>query len=255
MVQEPGRHAVRIPDTGWHGFIDTLVFIGVHEHEIDVERVGGFPPQCPAEHRVVKPAVFATRYDVLYYSRVVFVVTSKPQCKLVGDRNIEHGTDVELFAGGVESSRTDPDLTLELIVGFPGETEEQFKKLLDFVREVRFERVGIFKYSGEEGTPAQRMKNQIAEEVKEKRYHQLMKLLSEISEEQNQEWIGKERSVLIDAPHPEREGVWIGRSEWDAPEVDGSVLVLSNGKKIQAGDFVQVKVVEAGPYDLIGEPN
>lgn len=144
-----------------------------------------------------------------------------------------------------------PDITLRtsLIVGFPGETESDFKELYDFVSEVKFNRLGVFTYSREEDTPAYDMPDQIDEEVKHKRMEKIMLLQKEISLENNRKLVGKTIKVLIEGLS---EGEYFGRSFMDAPEIDGNVYFKSDGNLIP-GDFCHVSVTEAFEYDLVGE--
>jgi len=142
-------------------------------------------------------------------------------------------------------------LRTSFIVGFPGETEEHFQALLEFIREIRFDRVGVFTYSQEEGTPAAELADQISEEVKEARFHQTMQLQQEISLSRNQEWEGRLIDVLVEGPNPDIPETLIGRSHRDAPEIDGVVFIDKGQAK--RGDFVQVKVKRGLEYDLIGE--
>ena len=138
------------------------------------------------------------------------------------------------------------------IVGMPGETEEDFNELVQFVRETHFERVGVFVYSQEEGTPAFDMPDQVPELVKKKRLNTLMAAQQEISKNAQQEFIGQTLKVLIDEQQEGEQGVYLGRSEFDAPEVDGIVYVHSK-EKLSSGDFVTVKITDAYEYDLVGE--
>lgn len=135
-----------------------------------------------------------------------------------------------------------------VIAGFPTETEQEFIELLSFLEEARFERLGAFVYSREEGTPAYRLK-QLPEKVKAERFNQIMSLQQKISTDVNKEFLGKTLKVLIDS---EEEGRYLGRSQADAPEVDGQVFVKS-AKKLKAGDFANVKIVDTLEYDLVGE--
>ena len=135
------------------------------------------------------------------------------------------------------------------IVGFPGETDKQFKELLDFIKEVEFERLGAFIYSPEAGTPAAKMK-QIHLKVKEERLEELMKVQRGVAGRLNQRLLGKEIEVLIDEKG-EKEGFFLGRSQSDAPEVDGLVRVKSSRAKV--GDFLKVKVTQTYEYDLVAE--
>ena len=143
-----------------------------------------------------------------------------------------------------------PDMTIRttMIVGYPGETEEEFQELLDFVRESKFDRMGAFTYSPEENTPAFVLEDDIPEEVKIDRLNKLLALQEDISMERNQEKIGKTFKVLIDRYE---DGTYYGRSEYDSPEVDNEVIIETNDK-LTIGDFYQVKIDEAAPFDLFG---
>lgn len=136
-----------------------------------------------------------------------------------------------------------------MILGFPGETDEQFKELLEFVRETRFARLGAFTYSPEEGTPGAEMPDQIQEETKQKRLDELMLLQQEISLEHNQARVGKEYTVLTEGFE---EGMYVGRSSLEAPEVDG-VVRFSARQALKPGQYVTVKITGADAYDLYGE--
>lgn len=138
-----------------------------------------------------------------------------------------------------------------LMVGFPGEGEEEFEELMAFVREQRFERMGAFAYCEEEGTFAARnLPDLIPEEVKQDRLNRLMALQEEISLDIQREKKGKVLDVMIDS---EEEDYYVGRTEFDSPEVDPEVLVKKN-RKLHAGDIIPVKITEALPFELIGEP-
>lgn len=137
-----------------------------------------------------------------------------------------------------------------LIVGFPRETETDFEELKEYVKEMKFERLGTFKYSKEEDTPAAKMENQIEEEIKEERYIEIMKIQETVSTNIMDKKIGKEFEVLIEE-NPEN-GVYIGRTYMDSPEIDG-VFYVNSEKKLNIGDFYICKVTEALEYDLIGE--
>ncbi|MCQ9207965.1 MAG: 30S ribosomal protein S12 methylthiotransferase RimO [Omnitrophica bacterium] len=139
-----------------------------------------------------------------------------------------------------------------LIVGFPGETDEEFKELLNFIRQIKFERLGLFKYSREKDTAAYNFSEQIPEKTKQARYDQALSLQQDISREINQRFLGKELRILIDEKPPEDKDVFLGRSQYDAPEVDGCVYVKS-GKPLKVGEFVQVRITDTLEYDLVGE--
>ncbi len=138
-----------------------------------------------------------------------------------------------------------------LIVGFPGETEEDFNILYDFVKETRFDRLGVFTYSQEEGTPAAKFEDQIDEKVKIKRRDAIMALQHGISQELTAAKVGREMKVLIEGKITD-EDVYIGRTYQDAPDIDGEVFVEYEGELI-SGDYVDVRITGANDYDLIGE--
>ena len=138
-----------------------------------------------------------------------------------------------------------------VIVGFPGEKEKHFSELLDVLEEVKFDRLGAFIYSREEGTPAAGFLDQVPGKIKKDRFTRVMELQQAISAEKNRYFIGKTLKVLIDGNDGNNEDIFIGRSEMDAPEVDGSVYV--RGKGINPGEFVRVKVTGVTEYDLMGD--
>lgn len=138
-----------------------------------------------------------------------------------------------------------------LIVGLPGETDKEFRELLEFMKDVKFERLGIFTYSREEGTPAYNFKNQVSDKIKKQRLDAAMKLQQEIAKEVNAAFLGKTLAVLIDE-HQSTMYQYIGRTYADAPEVDGQVFVRSK-KILKPGDFVDVKITDTLEYDLVGE--
>jgi len=138
------------------------------------------------------------------------------------------------------------------MVGFPGETEEDFSELCEFVKEVRFDRFGAFTYSAEEGTPAAEFEGQIDEQVKQDRYDVLMQTQLTVAEELGGAKVGSVLTVLCDGFDTVAE-VYYGRSYADAPDVDGKVYFTSEHRKINTGAFVEVRITEAMDYDLIGE--
>ena len=138
-----------------------------------------------------------------------------------------------------------------LIVGYPGETEEDFQKLKDFVKEMRFDRLGCFTYSHEENTTAYALEDDVPEEVKLARANEIMEIQSQISWELNQEKVGKSFRCLIDR----KEGnYFVGRTEYDSPDVDNEVLIDAKKHYVKIGDFTDVKIIDATDYDLYGEP-
>ena len=143
-----------------------------------------------------------------------------------------------------------PNLVLRttFITGFPGETDEQFQELYDFVAETRFERMGVFTYSKEPGTPAVKLDGHLPEAVKEERRDALMKLQQQIAFEHAESLVGYELDVLIDEQVEDR--VYLGRCFADAPEIDANVFV--SAESLEPGDMVPVEIVRREDYDLIG---
>jgi ribosomal protein S12 methylthiotransferase len=145
-----------------------------------------------------------------------------------------------------------PNMTIRttLIVGYPGETEEDFETLKNWVEEMRFERLGCFTYSHEENTHAYNLEDDVPEEVKQERANIIMELQSQISWELNQTKIGQEFKVVIDR----KEGnYFVGRTEFDSPDVDNEVLIDATKNYLKTGEFAKVKIIEAADFDLYGE--
>ncbi|MCK0158351.1 30S ribosomal protein S12 methylthiotransferase RimO [Cellulophaga sp. F20128] len=148
---------------------------------------------------------------------------------------------------------TVPDMTIRttLIVGYPGETEEDFETLKDWVTAMRFERLGCFTYSHEENTHAYNLEDNVPEEVKQDRANQIMEIQSQISWELNQEKIGQTFKCIIDR----KEGnYFVGRTEFDSPDVDNEVLIDATKFYLKQGEFTSIKITEAADFDLYGEP-
>ena len=135
------------------------------------------------------------------------------------------------------------------ILGFPSETDREFRELLEFIEDVKFQRLGAFIYSREEGTPAYNFGKQIMHKIKTERFNTLMLEQQKISQDFNKKLLGRVIDVLIDE---RQEGFYLGRSQYDAPEVDGLVYVHSK-KELRPGDFVKVKITDSLEYDLVGE--
>lgn len=181
------------------------------------------------------------------------------------DIPIQHGSDSVLKRMGRRTDQAQlkeriahlreeiPDITLRttLITGFPGETEEDFEILKDFVQEMQFDRLGVFSYSREEDTPAAEMPDQVDEEIAQERRDVIMQMQQEIAFQKTQKQIGRVLDVMVEGRLPE-DGVYITRTYMDAPEVDGYVFVASNWN-LMSGDFLTVKITGADEYDLIGE--
>ncbi len=134
-----------------------------------------------------------------------------------------------------------------VIVGFPGETDTDFRDLLNFIQEIRVERLGVFKYSKEQGTNAARLSNQLSEEEKEDRYQAIMETQQEISWRRNSQLVGKNVEIIIDAFNKELNS-YTGRTEWDSPDIDNQVIVKDN---VNIGNFYKAKIMEAYEYDLV----
>lgn len=146
-----------------------------------------------------------------------------------------------------------PDIALRtsLIVGFPGETEDDFRKLLQFVEEARFDRLGVFCYSREEGTPAAGMEGQISERIKRERYKKVMTVQGRLSFKQNRSLVGRIEEVIVEGYSEETELLLKGRSSRQAPDIDGQVYITAG--QADVGDIVRLKVTDSSDYDLIGE--
>jgi ribosomal protein S12 methylthiotransferase len=141
-------------------------------------------------------------------------------------------------------------LRTSIIVGFPGETEEDFAALVEGIKSARFNHLGVFKYSDEEGTPAVRLKNKVPQEIIDERFEKLYEVQKEIARELNQEYLGKVIEVLVEGPHEETELLLQGRHSGQAPDIDGKVII--NDGFAKAGDLVKVEITEVLDYDLVG---
>ncbi|HQO38274.1 MAG TPA: MiaB/RimO family radical SAM methylthiotransferase [Candidatus Omnitrophota bacterium] len=159
--------------------------------------------------------------------------------------------DIMRLMGSIRRIIPGAAIRTTLITGFPGETDRDFREMLSFVRDMQFERLGVFMYSREEGTRAHDLPGQVPYKVKEARFNELMSAQQGISREINSRYMGKEIRVLIDGP--EGTGMYVGRSEHDAPDVDGNVFVRTQ-RAMRPGEFVDVRVNDTMEYDLVGEP-
>ena len=181
------------------------------------------------------------------------------------DIPLQHGSTrmLELMRRGTTREKTEallnvirekiPKIAIRttLIVGHPGETEEAFLEMMDFVEKNRFERLGVFTYSHEEDTHSYTMKDDVPDEVKQQRLEAIMELQEGISEEINAEKVGKKYRVLIDRFEG---GQYVGRTEHDSPEVDNEVLINSNDSYLRVGDFCEVVITSASAFDLYAKP-
>ncbi|WP_027398529.1 30S ribosomal protein S12 methylthiotransferase RimO [Anaerovorax odorimutans] len=180
------------------------------------------------------------------------------------DIPIQHSTDKILKAMNRRSTNSSilntikklrkaiPDIHIRttLITGFPGEDDDDFEQLADFVQDMKFERLGVFHYSKEEGTPAAKMEGQVSEDIKIRRKEALMTMQLDISLTSNQSKLDKVIEVIVE--EKDEDGSYIGRSRYDAPEIDNSVIFTSK-KNLLPGDIVNVKIIDAFDYDLVGE--
>ncbi len=166
--------------------------------------------------------------------------------KITGEKILERVLKLRVEIPGIV-------LRTSIIVGFPGETEEDFETLLEGVKKARFNHLGIFRYSDEEGTPAFRLKDKVAQEVIEERFDRLHEVQKEIARELNQAFLGQTIEVLIEGEHEETELLIQGRHFGQAPDIDGKVIINDlDGKQVQIGDLIKVEITDVLDYDLIG---
>lgn len=162
--------------------------------------------------------------------------------------------DIDLLLQKIRQAMPDVVLRTSFIVGFPGETEEQFAFLEQWLETARFDHVGVFTYSQEEGTAAGAMAEQVPEEVKQERYHRLMALQSKISEEINRSLEGRELQVIVTGLDETRPEVILARSYREAPDVDGQIYVETSGQDgLKVGDSLKVRIAQGFSYDLVAE--
>ena len=203
-------------------------------------------------------------YPAAFPDDVIEVMASEPKiCKYL-DIPFQHISDAQLASMHRRHTKAEamelirrlrgaiPDLALRttLLVGYPGETEEDFAELMEFVREVRFERLGVFAYSEEEGTySARELHDDVPDAVKQERVERIMALQNGISLENNSRRVGRTERVLIDS----RQGdFYVGRTQYDSPEVDQEILIPTDGRRLMRGRFYNVRIESAADYDLYG---
>lgn len=150
----------------------------------------------------------------------------------------------------IRSKSRNTALRTTIMVGFPGETEEKFQDLCDFIKEARFDRLGVFTFNPEKGSRAFRLKNRVPLEVAEERAKEIMEIQADISKVRNKKLIGETLKVLVEGLHPETDLLLAGRTNTMAPEVDGQVII--NEGVAEVGQIVPVKIHEAHTYDLVG---
>jgi ribosomal protein S12 methylthiotransferase len=202
-------------------------------------------------------------YPGFFTDELIDTIASNPKiCKYI-DMPLQHSEDTILkrmrrpgrqrdvreLVARIRARIPDAVLRTSMIVGFPGETEEEFARLEQFIRDVTFDRLGVFTYSQEEDTPAARLPNQVSEDVKEYRASRLMEVQREVSKKANGRFVGQTMDVLIER-YDGRNDVFIGRSQYDAPEIDGEVFVT--GCQAEIGQFQKVRITHSMEFDLSG---
>lgn len=192
----------------------------------------------------------ANNPKVLHYIDMPVQHTDDRILKLMGRRST--GAKIKDTVARLREKMPDMCIRTTLITGFPTETQEEFESVIDFMKEVRFDRLGVFTYSPEEGTPACRMDGQIDEEIKVQRKESIMEAQMEISAEIGKTFVGKTLEVIVEGKIEEEDDLYCGRSYRDCYEIDGFVFFKSSEELI-AGDFYNIKITSAGDYDLIGE--
>ena len=203
-------------------------------------------------------------YPTGFPQEVIDVMRDEPKvCRYI-DIPLQHIADTQLSAmrRGITKERTIalldrlrrevPGIAIRttLMVGFPGETEADFAELEEFVREQRFDRLGVFPYSAEEGTPSAEMADDVPEEVKQARVERIMKLQQEISLQNNLRRVGETYRVIVDR---REDDFYVARTEFDSPEVDEEILIPAAGGTLHPGEFRTVRITDAEEYDLYGE--
>ncbi len=203
-------------------------------------------------------------YPGFFTDELIETIATNPKiCKYI-DMPLQHSEDAilkrmrrpgrqrdarELIAR-IRARIPDVALRTSMIVGFPGETEEEFERLCEFVREMKFDRLGVFAYSQEEDTPANRLPGQLSDETKQHRAHTLMEIQRQVAQDNSAKYVGRTLDVLVER-YDGRSDVYVGRSQFDAPEVDGEVYI--SGIRADIGDIRKVRITHAYEYDLSGE--
>ncbi|MEX0596868.1 MAG: TRAM domain-containing protein, partial [Candidatus Paceibacterota bacterium] len=158
--------------------------------------------------------------------------------------------DTRNIINEIRSIQPDIAIRTTMLVGFPGETRDDIEQLKEFIEEMRFERLGVFTYSHEEGTHGYKLEDTLTPEEKTERANEIMEMQQEISMELNDAKVGKTFKVLFDRKEGEH---FVGRTEYDSPDVDNEVLIDAKKEYIAVGSFAQVKIVDATDFDLFGE--
>jgi ribosomal protein S12 methylthiotransferase len=190
----------------------------------------------------------ATHHKLCSYFDIPVQHIRESILKKMGRRN--NSRHIHRLFGRIREQVPDAVLRTTLMVGFPGETELDFQRMLDFVEEVRFDHLGVFMYSNEKDLPSNTLKNHVAEAVKRERFHRLMTRQAELSKRNSQRYVGGILEVVVEKRAKETNGPWTGRASFQAPEIDGVVHVHEG--KARPGAFVNVRITGASEYDLIG---
>jgi len=257
--------------------VDYLVSMGKTEIILVAQDVGKYGRDLYGEKKLPELIEKISRIEEVRWIRLLYVYPEDVSDELIDaiktnkkvlhyiDMPLQHIDDGILKKMGRKSRKeaivkridklrtavSDMCIRTTFIVGFPGETEEAFQHLYDFVEEIKLDRIGVFTYSREKDTPAYGMEDQIDDALKRKRQESIMLLQQSISEEKNTLMIGKRLEVIIDAYVP-KDNIYLGRSYKDTPDVDGYVFVETD-EELLSGDYVEVVITGANEYDLIGE--
>ena len=205
-------------------------------------------------------------YPMYIEDRLLKVIADSEKILPYIDMPLQHADDTMLKRMSRRVNRSDTEILIDqmraqipglalrttFITGFPGETDEQFEVLVDFVQRFKFERMGVFTYSFEPDTPAANLPDHVEESVKEIRRERLMEVQQKVAFEFNESLLGKQVDVMIDHPINEQPGAWLGRSIYDAPDVDSIVYVTQTDHDLKPGDIVSNEIVGSRGYDLIG---
>ncbi|MRR34337.1 30S ribosomal protein S12 methylthiotransferase RimO [bacterium] len=193
--------------------------------------------------------IIKTEPKVCKYLDIPIQHISDPVLKRMNRRSTE--PQIRELIAKIRSEIPEIALRTSLIVGFPGETDEDFRTLLHYVEETQFDRLGVFCYSREEGTPAAEMEDQVSERVKRDRYKKLMKVQARLSFKRNRRLIDTEEEVIVEGYSDETDLLLKGRSSRQAPDIDGQVYITAGNANV--GDIVRLKITDSSDYDLIGE--
>ena len=192
--------------------------------------------------------VFAEEEKICNYFDLPIQHSSTKIRKLMNRRGNEE--DIANIISRIRSKIPDAKIRTSLITGFPGENRDDFENLKDFVKKYKFDRLGVFEFSREEGTAAYNLDNRVSEKIKSERKEEIMQLQQEISLAKNRELIGREIEVIIEDQDQEN---YLARSRYDSPEIDNQIYIPINGRDLKIGEIYQALIKEAFHYDLIGE--